>query len=131
MNIINATQGQIVESLQRALENDQSVIFAILFGSAARNELTRQSDVDCGIYFTEPPEGMDKLDYISDLSNRTGFEIDVAVLNSASPLLRHQVMKDRIIIINRNLEVFYSFRERTMADYEEYCYLNGYRANDR
>lgn len=117
-----------IEKLKNALADDPNVVFAILFGSRARGKTLKglqKSDIDLAVYFKNPPEGLALLDYISKLSDKVGDEIDLVVLNRASAFLRHQVMKERILLICKDQEIYRRFREKTISDYQEYKYISG------
>lgn len=123
-----------IEKLKNALADDPNVVFAILFGSRARGKTLKglqKSDIDLAVYFKNPPEGLALLDYISKLSDKVGDEIDLVVLNRASAFLRHQVMKERILLICKDQEIYRRFREKTISDYQEYKYISGMEKYDR
>lgn len=123
-----------IEKVKNALADDPNVVFAILFGSRARGKTLKglqKSDIDLAVYFKNPPEGLALLDYISKLSDKVGDEIDLVVLNRASAFLRHQVMKERILLICKDQEIYRRFREKTISDYQEYKYISGMEKYDR
>lgn len=113
------------------LDRDPNVIFAVLFGSAAAGTLGKESDIDIGIYFRNPPEGLGLLNLIDSLSNLMGRDVDVVVLNRASAFLRHQVMKTKVNLIIKDEVAYRTFREKTLSDYDEYKYVSGMDVYDR
>jgi predicted nucleotidyltransferase len=117
--------------LRKFLENDPNVVFALIFGSAAAGKRKKYSDIDLGIYFVQPPEGLDLLSLINTLSELTGGNVDVVVLNNASALLRHQVLKNRLALTIKDRMVYRKFREKTISDYDEYKYISGMNVYDR
>ena len=114
-----------LERLKATLEAEPAVLFALVFGSFARGEARPDSDLDVAIFFSSPPEGPEVLDWLNRLSDAAEREVDLVVLNRASPLLRHQVMMHRIRLMVRDKEAYIRFRERTMRDYDEYLYVSG------
>lgn len=120
-----------IRRLTGFLEKDPNVIFAVLFGSGAAGRMRKGSDIDIGVYFKVPPEGLDLLDLIDLFSNLAGRDVDVVVLNSASAFLRHQVMKTKVNLIIKDEAVYREFRERTLSDYDEYKYVSGMSVYDR
>jgi predicted nucleotidyltransferase len=120
-----------IEKLKNFLDKDPNVIFALIFGSVATGKQKRGSDIDIGIYFIKPPDGLDLLDLMNVLSELTGREVDVVVLNNASAMLRHQVMKNRIVLTIKDMVLYRKFREKTISDYDEYKYIAGMNVYDR
>lgn len=107
------------------LENDANVIFAVIFGSYATGRYKKESDIDMGIFFRKPPEGLDLLNLIHRLSELAGRDVDVVVLNKASAFVRHQIMKNKIVLIIKDRTIYCRFREKTISDYDEYKYISG------
>jgi predicted nucleotidyltransferase len=112
-----------LERLRTRLERDDNVLFAFIFGSQARGTAGAGSDLDLGVQFRTPPEGLDYLDLLSALSDLAGVEVDLVVLNRASAILRHQAMKHRLPVCIKNRSLYMKFREKTMRDYDTYRYL--------
>lgn len=119
------------QKLKIFLESESNIIFTLIFGSVATGNLTKESDIDIGIYFKQPPEGLDLLNLINRLSNLAGRNVDVVVLNNASVFLRHQIMKNKIILMVKDRAVYTKFREKTLSDYDEYMYISGLYIYDR
>ena len=120
-----------VRKLTCFLERDTNVIFAVLFGSGAAGTMKKDSDIDIGIFFKVPPEGLDFLGLISSLSDLAGKDVDVVVLNRSSAFLKHQVMKTKINLIIKDEDEFRKFREKTISDFDEYKYVSGMSVYDR
>ncbi len=57
------------QSLTAFFEKDDNVVFALLFGSHAVNKANKESDVDVAVYFKDPPQGIEILDYSTELTN--------------------------------------------------------------
>lgn len=121
----------LTDKLKNFMDNDPNVIFALIFGSIATGKQKRGSDIDIGIYFVNPPEGLDLLDLVNVLSELTGREVDVVALNNASALLRHQAMKNRVALTIKDMVIYRKFREKTISDYDEYKYVAGMNIYDR
>lgn len=118
----------VMPELSRFLFDDPNVLFAVLFGSRARGKEKRGSDLDLAVFFLDPPQGIEMLALINTLSNISGTQIDLVPLNSASPLLRHQVMKYGIKLFVKDELQYRRFREKLMTDFEEYKYVSGMNA---
>jgi len=118
------------DSLREFLYSDDNVLFAILFGSAVRGKIRRASDLDIAIYFGRLLEGVKILNYIHKISERAGMEVHLTILNGASALLRHQVMKYGRPIVIKNRKEYIKFREKTITDYQEYKYVSDMKIYD-
>ncbi len=113
-----------IERLKEALLNNRNICFALVFGSYAKGRPNENSDIDLGLYFYTPPEGLDILGQINDLSQYTQKEIDLIILNKASPFLRHQVMLNCIRLFIHDPVIYREFREKTITDFLIYKYVS-------
>lgn len=116
---------EAVGKLKEFMSDDQNVYFAFIFGSYVKGKQKKTSDLDIAIYFKNPPKGVDLLYLINTLSDLTGKEIDLVILNSASAFLRHQVMKYGSPLVVKDRNVYMRFREKTISDYDEYKFVSG------
>ena len=107
------------------LNKDANVEFGLLFGSQKTGKQKAGSDLDIAVLFKTPPEGMALLHYINSLSELTGAEIDLAVLNRASAFMRHQVFKTGVPLLIKDPLIYRRFREKTITDYQEFKYVSG------
>jgi len=125
---------EIFKKLKEFLEKDPNISFALVFGSAAEGRLRKDSDIDVAIYVTKELEPLEYLKLATKLSDLIKREVHLIILNTASPLLRHQILKERKILFIKDFDTYAKFREKTMTDYEEYLYISdNYRLieNDR
>lgn len=121
----------IIRKLTDFFINDANIQFAFIFGSYARRNQRKKGDLDVAIFFKNPPEGLDLLYFINKLSDLSGKEVDLVVLNKASAFLRHQVMKYGIPLVIKEQVLYRRFRERTISDYNEYKFVSGLNDYDR
>jgi len=110
-----------LERLAHALDRD-GVVAAMLIGSRARGAAGPLSDVDIGIWH-EP--GLDAptrlrlrlaLARAATHSLRTD-EVDVILLNDATPLMRHRAMRDGRRLLERNRRARISLESRALIEY--------------
>ncbi len=116
----------IFRKIKDFLEKDPNIVFALVFGSAATGKLRKDSDIDVAIYVKSPVSGYELLSLMQKLSDLVKKEVEIVVLNEASPLLRHQVMKNRKELFIKDFLVYSKFREKTIDDYQEYLDITGY-----
>jgi len=121
----------VITRIKEFVSCDPTVCFAMAFGSYVNTVPRKAKDIDIALYFYTAPEGLALLDLINILSNWTGKEVDLVVLNTASAFLRHQVMKTGIPLIIKEKNIFQHFREKTISDYDEYKYVSGMNIYDR
>lgn len=125
----------------RSLENRLSlalaglpprVVAAYLFGSEARGEASAQSDLDIGILLREPrPATLEKggFDLAAALSAELGRDVDLVVLNGAPVDLAARVLRDGLLLLDRDRSARIGFEVRTRNEYFDLLpYLRQYRA---
>ncbi|MCJ7667837.1 MAG: nucleotidyltransferase domain-containing protein [Anaerolineae bacterium] len=103
-------------------EAETQVLVAYLFGSKARGVKTSQSDNDIAILLSELPENL--LDFylnlIDKLSKVIGDAVDLVVLNTAAPLLKHQVIKHGRVIYCRDEKSRVEFESGAEKEYMDF-----------
>jgi predicted nucleotidyltransferase len=98
---------EIVIQCLRELFNEErgDIVCAYLFGSVARGEQTASSDVDIAVLFDPPPPPR-LLGPMATLSGQMeavcGVKVDLVMLNDAAPDLVHRVLRDGILLCERN-----------------------------
>jgi hypothetical protein len=97
----------LVERLTKALLDRPEVLDAYLFGSQARGDATRRSDVDVAVWIDPRAEGESPYGPAAVLtavlmSALGRNDVDVVVLNRAPPLLYHRVLRDGIRLVSRD-----------------------------
>jgi len=109
----------------------QSVVCAYLYGSAARGEAHRGSDVDIAVLLREtPPATLDGLgfDIAGEIERVIGKPVDIVVLNRASPDLVHRVLRDGVLLHESDRRARIEFETRKRAEYFDVLpYLRQYR----
>ncbi|MFO8155527.1 MAG: type VII toxin-antitoxin system MntA family adenylyltransferase antitoxin [Pseudomonadota bacterium] len=122
----------LMETIRRAVEPHTPRMASLyLFGSRARGEADAKSDVDLGVLYREEPrsslEGLG-LDIADAVTEATGLEADVVVLNRAPPDLVHRVLRDGILVLETDRSARIGFEVRSRAEYLDLLpYLREYR----
>ena len=110
---------KLVKSLKTFFKRRQEILLAFLFGSSTRDRLRPSSDVDIGVLFKTIPE-MDALkDLTGELSSILKREVDLVVLNHASPVLKMQILKNGILIYSSSKKYFHQFFADTVNQYDD------------
>ena len=108
-----------IESLSRALADVSAVRLAVLFGSAARGRADSRSDLDVAVELEGGPEALSRL--AVRLSRAAGREVDLVSLREAPPLLRFEIARDGIVIVERTPHAWADFRAKAMIDWWDWA----------
>jgi predicted nucleotidyltransferase len=87
-----------LQKLKPILKERYQVETIGFFGSYARLEQNKKSDVDILVEFTEP-NNIDLFDFIEleeFLSNQLGIKVDLATKKALKPLIKDQILKETI-----------------------------------
>lgn len=103
------------EKLTDTLEQQDDIVLAFLYGSAAAGRETSQSDLDIATLHKGRPS-REQVEAVKDeLEKTSGKEVDLLLLNDASPIICMQVLKKGIPLIRRGSaygRVLYPNRQR-------------------
>ena len=91
-----------VDELKRrilAVLSGRGIKRAGLFGSAARGELKKTSDVDILVQFAEKRSLLDLARMEIDLERVLKTKVDLLTYDSLNPLIRDQVLREEVRII--------------------------------
>ena len=111
------------------------VVFAFLFGSSAREEITPLSDIDLAVYIDKSSVSTARgYDLRSELTSELmsvfqSNKVDLILLNEAPPLLRHRIMSQGKKIIVRDEIQEQRFFVKTIQDYFDTLPLRSIQAH--
>ncbi|MEQ9715522.1 MAG: nucleotidyltransferase domain-containing protein [Candidatus Asgardarchaeum sp.] len=109
------TLNEAVEKIKKALEQNQNVIFAYLYGSVATGKTHKFSDIDIAVYLQDYTAD-NFLKILASLPTDIPYEIDVRVLNMVPPLLRYSIIKNGRLLFTRNSRMTKDFVYRTLVE---------------
>jgi len=115
---------QLTDKLQSLLAKRPEVLFAYLFGSRARGQAGPLSDTDVAVFIDPSVDPFNaRLVIIEELMRLIGDDrVDVITLNDASPVLRHAVITDGIVVKEeKNLRT--TFEEQATSEYLDTAHL--------
>ena len=126
---------ELIAKLKRVLEAHGDIIVAYLFGSAARGELRPSSDVDVAILVskdatstTVPTLKSLQVGLQADLHEAAHRPVDLVILNQASPDLVHRILRDGVLLVERDRSARIRFEVRSRNDYFDVLpFLTRYR----
>jgi predicted nucleotidyltransferase len=108
----------ILTPISSILRGYPEIELAFLFGSYAGGTATAESDMDIAILCRQAPSFDRSQEIRSALCAGMKREVDLVVLNGASPILRMQVLKKGIILLD-NASVYEDFFVRTTGEYDD------------
>ena len=113
--------------LTEIFQNRPSVIFAYLFGSKVKGYANDKSDWDIAVYFAEPIEKVGEwpaFELEAELSRAVGATVQVMVLNnSPAPVFGFEIVKDGVLLIDRDENLRMDFENRTLRHYHDWQYF--------
>jgi predicted nucleotidyltransferase len=95
---VSNERDHIVREVSRVLAAGPPLRLALLFGSAAKDRLRPDSDVDVGIFPLEDLSLAEELELEARLTKALGREVDLVRLDTAPALVRWQVAKAHLPI---------------------------------
>lgn len=111
-----------IRALEALFNKEDKVLIAYLFGSYARGIQTTKSDIDIAVLLSKTPREM--LEYylhmVNVLSKVLNNEIDLIILNTAPPLLKHQIIKHGKMIYCKNEKARIEFEAKTQGEYLDF-----------
>ena len=112
----------IVKILKKYLSVVEGVIFAYLHGSFMEDGGFK--DIDIALFMKEPIEVLKvESDISCDLKEKTGYPVDVKVINNASVAFQMAVLKKGIVLLSRSEDVRIDFVEEVSRKYREYVHF--------
>ncbi len=113
----------IKETLENFFQGEKEVLFCYLFGSYATGHAIGKSDVDIAVYL-DPARKQDqfekRLALIAGVTKVLQKEIDVVVLNTATPFLKHVVLKEGMLVFDRDASQRIDFELKATNEYFDY-----------
>jgi len=107
----------VIAKLKSFLLGYDNAIFAFLFGSYAEGSVTRDSDLDIAIFFNSRPDIYMRNELRGELEKMLGKTADLVALNDASPVIRMQVLRKGILLVNKYPMVYNEFFVNTIKEY--------------
>jgi predicted nucleotidyltransferase len=110
----------LLDRLRERAASLPEVKLAVLFGSTARGQARKGSDVDLGL-LVDPDTREARLKALVELERAAGREVDLVFLEEAPPLLRFEIARDGVLILQRQNDLWVRFKERAIQDWWDWA----------
>jgi len=92
-----------------------------LFGSQAQGKANFSSDIDVAVLYEKDrvPTVFDALQSKEELVSLLKKEVDFVVMNRANPILKHQIFKHGIKIMDRHSQFLGRFFVQSLMEYDD------------
>jgi uncharacterized protein len=120
--LVPLSRNSIARAVARVLGHRPDVDAAYVFGSAATGRTHRESDVDVGVLVSDRIPRASRLNYRLGLMADLGTalersDVDVTILNEATPLLAHRVLSQGVLAFERSRRTRIRFQTATARRY--------------
>lgn len=115
---------RLLKLLKNKLISEEKVCFAYLFGSQARQDAGKLSDIDIAIYLDHGIDGFRYRLYLMEAIMKTikNDKVDIIILNNATLLICHQVVKDGVVLKDDKRQRL-DFETQVLWEYHDTEYL--------
>jgi predicted nucleotidyltransferase len=105
--------------MREILQRHPEVDLAILFGSAAKGALRKESDVDLALRATLDRTARNAM--LAEIERALGRTLDVIDVDAAPPQLRFEIARDGIVLVERTPGALTTFRARAYLDWFDFA----------
>lgn len=113
----------IIEILKNYFKDEEDILLAFVFGSFVSDHFTKKSDIDIAVLFNQMPVFTEFLKLKDNLSEALSREVDIVILNNASPIIKMQVLKRGIILKEKSKAIYNDFFVKTVKEYDDIKYI--------
>lgn len=109
----------IVHKCKIELLKYEEIVFAYIFGSYAEGKLGEDSDIDIALYLDSEIDVDKYLEIKVNLTDICKRDVDLVILNDATPLLKYQIYKNHIMLFARDKTRESIFKVKTLFEYND------------
>jgi len=110
----------LMDDLRTRAASLPQVQLAVLFGSTARGEAGPRSDVDLGLLLA--PDSLEsRIDAEAEMGRAARRPVHVIFLNEAPPLLRFEIARDGVLLVEAKPYLWADFRAKAMVDWWDWA----------
>ena len=121
-----------LECISRVLERHEEILFAYLYGSVARGEAGKESDIDIGVFLRKgfKPGVFYEVEIAAEIERECSLrDVEVAVLNRGRLRFLNQVLRHGRLIFSRDEKARVAFETYVTKAYIDF--LPHFREYDR
>jgi predicted nucleotidyltransferase len=109
------------EIIKEYLQEETGIAAVYLYGSAASGRDQASSDIDIALLYKQGMQSdiNKQLQIADDLTSALGREVDLLMLNGASPIIRMQVLKKGMKLLERDRREVNRFFVQTINEYSD------------
>lgn len=101
------------------LAKKHNLSLVLLYGSQAKGEIHKDSDIDIAVLGIKPISTDDLIALNNEFAQIfEAYEIDVKSLHNTGPLFRYQVMQNSVLLYGRNYD-YLTFKSYAFRDYHD------------
>ncbi len=123
-NLFIEDKKHLIEKAAAALQSKEYIVFAYIFGSFTA--AASFNDIDFAIFIHgENPESplTLELELELELENTLGFPVDMRIINNAPVSFVYNVLKSRVVIVDKNISLRSDFEGLICKKYFDYTHL--------
>ncbi|MBM7614545.1 type VII toxin-antitoxin system MntA family adenylyltransferase antitoxin [Alkaliphilus hydrothermalis] len=110
----------LIFTLKEYLQQNTNIIFSYLFGSYARGDFNSFSDIDVAVYLKNQNISIGDYKKIrQELMDLTQKDVDLVILNEATPLVKHLVIQEKILIFSKSKDIEREFIVKALFEYND------------
>ena len=113
---------ELSQQITELLTSYPTMDIVIVFGSAAKDQLASNSDIDLAVLTQEPLTSDLKMQIIQKLGDHLGRPIDLIDLKTASPLLTAEILNNGVRLLGSD-NAYGKLMSRHIMDYEDFAPL--------
>lgn len=115
---------EIIHKLTKLFSSKPEIILAYLFGSIAEGKTHKFSDVDVAVYYKKEPPLKHHLELLNDVCGTLETdEVDVVNMNTASPIIVHDILSFGKLLICRDDNFYVNLRIKTLREYDDMMHI--------
>jgi len=112
----------VIEVLTRALQAEDALAYAILFGSAARGAARTGSDLDVAVAYAHGrrPAPLEIGSLTARLEALTGARVDLVLIDEAPPGLAYRIFRDGHLLVLRDRSALVARKAKAILEYLDF-----------